>query len=65
MDEESRVGLGGFGPDSRLRLDGWRSEFDLVVGRAMRQRRTGYAGGAQVPPEAHKSNNGRVCLKRI
>jgi len=36
MDEESRVGLGGFGPDSRLRLDGWRSEFDLVVGRAMR-----------------------------
>jgi hypothetical protein len=37
MDEESRVGMGGFGPDSRLRRDGTRrSEFDVVVGRAIR-----------------------------
>jgi len=35
-----------------------RQKFYLVVGQAIRQRRTGYAGGAQVTPEAHKSNNG-------
>ena len=32
---------------------------ELVVGQAMRRRRTSYTRGAQVPPEADKSNNGR------
>jgi hypothetical protein len=34
----------------------------MVVGQAMRQRRTSSARGGQVTPEAHRSNNGGEVL---
>jgi len=36
----------------------WARGKFMVVGQAIRQRRTSYARGLQVPPEAYRSNNG-------
>jgi hypothetical protein len=40
-------------------------KIQTVVGQAMHQRRTSYVRGAQVPPEADRSNNGLTTPKEL